>query len=451
MRARSVILAGVVLAFWSTAADARLLKREMTPAETPSASYKGAQYIDSRGCVYIRSGYGGVVNWVPRITRSRKLICGEQPSVTAANRKQVAKSQPAQKTAAPRRATRPVRAFATNTTATPVAGPARKTRAFDWHAFWFGTARPARSTVAFAKPAQPPVAVPKPRTARVAPKPHTVRVAAVPVRARPTKGRFAIRTGPQAIHPSYYAQWRVQAREAAAARTAHGQPAAQAPRRQPAAAPVRYVSAVYILPKGYKSLIKPNNNPATRGVGTVQGQAAMDLLWTRSTPRQLIDATTGTNMTTRLVNIRWPYTTAAPRKYASAAPTYRSSYVRRSRVKTPDAASPLNMKKFRNIQDTSAALDVPAVQVAAVKSTRVAPAVTAGRYVQVATFGVASNATRTVARFRQAGLPTAARGLRRGGKAYQVVFLGPFKDRATLSAALFSARGAGFGDAFTTR
>ncbi|MHA6347695.1 SPOR domain-containing protein, partial [Roseivivax sp. CAU 1761] len=50
------------------------------PAELPPEDYEGRQYVDSRGCVYVRAGIDGAVTWVPRMTRSRQHLCGAPPT-----------------------------------------------------------------------------------------------------------------------------------------------------------------------------------------------------------------------------------------------------------------------------------------------------------------------------------------------------------------------------------
>ena len=70
--------------FGAVQGNAQSLRDAPTPAEFPASSYQGRQYVDSRGCVFIRAGVGANVTWVPRITRDRKALCGFQPSVAKA-------------------------------------------------------------------------------------------------------------------------------------------------------------------------------------------------------------------------------------------------------------------------------------------------------------------------------------------------------------------------------
>ena len=54
------------------------------PAELPSAEYAGQSYVDSKGCIFLKAGYGGEATWVPRVDKDRKLICGQTPTNAAA-------------------------------------------------------------------------------------------------------------------------------------------------------------------------------------------------------------------------------------------------------------------------------------------------------------------------------------------------------------------------------
>lgn len=81
---KSVAIMALIAGLSATGAEALSLKRGAQPAEQPPSSYKGNTYVDSRGCVYVRAGFGGGTTWVPRVTRNRKVVCGARPSVGGA-------------------------------------------------------------------------------------------------------------------------------------------------------------------------------------------------------------------------------------------------------------------------------------------------------------------------------------------------------------------------------
>ncbi len=55
-----------------------------SPAELPASDYRGNQFVDSRGCAFIRAGVSGDVVWVPRMSQDRRQLCGFMPTFARA-------------------------------------------------------------------------------------------------------------------------------------------------------------------------------------------------------------------------------------------------------------------------------------------------------------------------------------------------------------------------------
>jgi hypothetical protein len=146
------------------------------PSELPPSSFRGQQYTDSRGCVFLRAGVGGTTNWVPRISANRRQLCGypptfarvEIPTVEVAEAPAAAAPAPAP-APTPVRSTRapgaPLDTIASTTTPprirdTSGAGqvPAARYAAAP-------TAAPAPTVVSGAAPREAAVAAPAPRPA----------------------------------------------------------------------------------------------------------------------------------------------------------------------------------------------------------------------------------------------------------------------------------------------
>lgn len=383
------------------------------PAETPPSSFKGSQYVDSRGCVYLRAGIGGRVTWVPRISRDRKAICG-QSSASAAREVAAAAAKPAPaprapqqssgfsgkpmetiaslahakpRVQAPRLLSKPVMQPAVTALA-PVAAASRGTapavrlqkgcpaaspygarvKFTDGRRSLICSTDPGFDVRAAAIRSQVARNTPAPIT-RPAPQYHTKADSAgvfasggykCPASA-PVARRFAIRGGGSTV----------------LCITAGGGLASATP-------PLGLgKQAAFAVPRGYKNAWNDGRLNPRRGKGTAVGQAQQDLVWTRDVPARLIEK--------------------GAAKQASGQKLYTTS--------TSNAA--------------------------------------AGRYyVQIGTFGESANAMATAARLRGLGLPVAKSRITSKGRKLQIVMAGPFDNAGSAQAALSAAKRSGFADAF---
>lgn len=414
------------------------------PAELPPSSYKGQQYVDSRGCVFLRAGYGGQVTWVPRVSRDRKQLCGYAPSggdVEAAEE------------AAPAKEATPVVA---------AAKPADAPKTAEQKPEVVAATAPKVAAAAPKKPAAPVAKV----SVAVAPEPVIDRPATATelaatdgfrgtVVAAPTSGpgyrlacpadapvaeRFAVNTGgtkllctrgdgslqgatlPILVEGSFEGH--------AIGYDAHvAGVLADAPTSGTVAAKSTKSSTLPegLPPKGYKFAWKDDRLNPNRGKQTVEGFLDQDEIWTRTVPAELRE---GSDVK------RKPVTIIVRRK--DGTETKHDGFVVSTKGgKTVEFANPAEAPK---VSKSTKAVAPEAVKPAKGKSAD------AGRFlVQVGTFGVAANAEGAAGRLKGIGLPVARAKLK--GGALTVVYAGPFASVSDAKAALSAARGAGFAEA----
>ncbi len=377
-------------------ASAQTVAQIGQPAERPPTSFKGAQYVDSRGCVFMNASYAGAAQWVARVNRNHKVLCGYPPTFGPKPAIEVAED------------VAPVKVAPVVVAAAPVVVKPAKANA------------PMATVASAMMPeavAVKPAPVPRPPVAAVAKLPTPAQTYERVVSAGPAAGKIGcytsapvaevvrLRNGGTAVvctrgdgtltgwrPPIYPRGAGVGAALSAPVQVARADTAGVG---RAAAAPV-YASAELpqvVVPKGYKLAWTDDRLNPQRGVGTAAGQAAQDHIWNQKVPAQLI------------------------------------TDVQKAKTRKPKP--------------------VASVTVSSKGQAEVAPkAVRGGAWVQIGTFGVPANAAGAAAQLQALGLPVAKSKLNRGGKSLQIVMAGPFGSGADAQAALRIARGAGFGDAY---
>ena len=394
------------------------------PAEAPPAGFSGQQYVDSRGCVFMRAGFGGQVSWVPRIGRDRKPMCDAvTPSQAAARLAQG-------DTAAPLGDTQDV-------------GAPMDTIASDMTA--------GRKTGVFA-----PIAVPGIEQGASAPR------------------AIARTQGTSAIVPRAAIQMPNLESAALSATYGGGVSGAAA---CPASAPV--LQAIPLSTGGSVTVCTRGDGSATgwvspnyRGVGAAlragQGQQSGAALagLVHAGGGQVHNGAASSGQSGRYVQTviagqQIIAQRSAPQTYEAAwdddrLNPYRGlgtatgwsqqAQVWTQKVPAQTLADVARKKAQRSAGTAQSGTRLTASSMSAGGQSQAAAG---GRiYVQVGTFGQPANAQNAAGRLAGLGLPVASAKGMRGGQQLVAIMAGPFASAADASAALSMARSAGFGDAF---
>lgn len=246
------------------------------PAELPPPGFAGQQYVDSRGCVFMRAGAGGNTVWVARVGRNRQPLCGFAPSLTTMAEAQRELRSPAPAPAPAAGGSAPMDTVATTTAPPRIAAPARTQR---------NPIPPERYAVPRVAPAP---AAPQPAAAG-APAPHGATPGCPP--AAPIGHLYDLVGGGAVLVCTHdgrrFTGLRVGDQELIARIPPAPGTAAPAPSR---VVDLRHRKAG--VPAGYKPAWSDDRLNPQRGKGTAEGDASMRQVWTDTVPqRQIAPAT----------------------------------------------------------------------------------------------------------------------------------------------------------------
>jgi cell division septation protein DedD len=420
-------MTGVTGAFWAPAQAQSL----PSPAERPPSSFQGAQYVDSRGCVFLRAGIGGRVNWVARVTSSRQPLCGYPPSLGASRVPVVASAPAAQPEPAapqarvaastPRRSVetrRPVEAMASAPVAAAPVAPAaasadpavRRMNGCPDHAPYGQRMRLTdgrTSLICSSDAGFDPVAVAR----RIETRPDTTVPRSTARRSAPAAAP-AVAGGGYRCPPSAPVATRfpLQGGGSTVMCVASGRgietatpPLSLGDGSTPSGRIISSAANNPDIPSGYKPAWSDDRLNPMRGIGTARGNAQQDQVWTRKIPAQLVSEEAARKSGKRIVYVR-----SASNQSGSIVT---SSSNRAETTKQPSRRG-------------------------------------GSHYVQVGSFGVAANAQAAISQISRLGFPVARVKQSHKGQALQVILAGPFSDAGQARQALSQARRAGFGDAF---
>lgn len=448
--ALAIIASSAAVSVQTAGVQAQTLRSVSPPAQFPPASYKGKQFVDSRGCVYIRAGIDGNVNWVPRVARNRKQLCGYQPTAVAGTTARPTQSAPPEQitlngsdTAAPATAPKPRRTRAAAPAAPTVVTTTRVRRTPQTTTARVTPAPNApRRTVAAPVTIQaaPAAQSPQPRVAAPAAtaQPQSTGCAGASAISQQYSNQSGVRCGPQAKSPVSYGNGSGIGPQSSLQLTPntrvlpvhvyqqqrHSQdlvtPAGYKPvwqddrlnlRRAERDLRPAILTSQTEVPAGYVRVERGDDrmNPM-RGVRTAQGDAQMAAIWSNGQPRRLRDL-------------------PLDRQVVTATDTRQDSF-------EGDARGGLVLR-LSSRSAPGATLDIPQAS--------------QSRYVRAATFSDRDAAQQAAQALAATGVPVRLGNVSRKGVPYKVVLAGPFGDLNAAEQALSKVQAAGYRGARISR
>ncbi len=433
---RLVALTVIAASLSLSIAQAKSLREAGQPAEFPPSSYTGRQYVDSEGCVFVRAGIDGNVTWVPRVTRNREILCGQQPSLPTA--------RVPESSAVPAPTPDPAAAPAPKAAPKPAKTTARRAPAKAATSARKVTTKRAAPKPAPAAPPRAPVAAPA-RSVAVgrgcvgasAVPPHYMRPpSGSPVRCGPqpaahvtrVPGTRAVRVAPRAmpapvyvarvytvpVYPAPLYRGNGYAVEGAYKRRVVDPYTTRVAPRHVVAAQTRARNVT--MPDGYTRVWGDGRLSRHRAHQTFAGKAAMERMWTRTVPRRLILTDTGRDVTAQYPGLIYPHTSYEEQRAAMSARTVTAV---RSHQPAPAAATQTTV--------------------------RARPA--SHSYVQAGVYATRAQAQQVAQRLAASGLPMHLGLMTKGGTQYSLVLSGPYSSQSALDRALAQVRRAGFSNA----
>ncbi|SFS66066.1 Sporulation related domain-containing protein [Sulfitobacter marinus] len=420
MKFRNVVAIAIIFGTASISALQAQSFRDQ-PKEFPPASYKGKQYVDSTGCVFIRAGIDGNVTWVPRVTRKRVGVCGFKPTNAGTA---LASSAPLNAGAVQ---------ITLNTPPAQTAPVAVKPRPVPKIRRTAPVVRQTAPKVVRQTAQRPVVAVPA--AAQAAP----VCSERSPIAQRYMAGaRMAVRCGPQTarIEANPVGGTHMTPKRKMPAGTVMVSPNTRIVPKHVAVNRINTYNTVQV-PKGYRSVWEDDRLNPKRTEQTLAGRAQMNLMWTNTVPRRLVNQTTGQDVTAKMPLV-YPYTSIDQQRLEMGKVT----------LSTRNGVTVKRIVRNRGVSSTVRRPTYSSRSAAKADTAAVAPIRNGGStYVQVGVFQNAGNAQRTAQRIAGMGMVARIGKSVRGGKTYLSVQAGPFA-KASAPHALGKLRGSGYGDAY---